>query len=79
MKKMNFFIALAILFVFVGCTTEPADTQIGAPSGKIVLSVDIANPHTKVALGDRDQEGKYPAYWSRSWNYIQCRKHRQPG
>ena len=64
MKKMNFFIALAILFVFVGCTTEPADTQIGAPSGKIVLSVDIANPHTKVALGDRDQEGKYPAYWS---------------
>ena len=64
MKNYTLFVVAAILFSLVGCTTQPVDTILDPKSDKIVLMVDIANPHTKVALGDRDQAGKYPAYWS---------------
>ena len=64
MKKFYYLIAAALLLCIAGCTTDIVETPIQGVPSTTKLVVDIANPQTKVALGDKNEEGKYYVYWS---------------
>lgn len=63
MKRFLFWALLPILCCFVGCATEPMEGELNVLPTTTILNVGIAS-HTKVELGDRDANGKYPMYWS---------------
>ena len=62
MKKIYALIVAGLVLGFVGCVSNSVDTDV-APIGKNVLEVNIAEPHTKVALGGK-VDSSYSAYWS---------------
>ena len=64
MKKFILLAVLAVLCYLTGCVSEPIESSLNVVPTTTILSVDIANSTTKVALGDRDENGKYAMHWS---------------
>ena len=65
MKRVYFLIVAALLFGCIGCTNEPVDESISVTTpADYTLEVKIANSPTKVALGNKGEDGVYPLYWS---------------
>ena len=65
MKRVYFLIVAALLFGCIGCTNESVDESISVTTpADYTLEVKIANSPTKVALGNKGDNGEYPLYWS---------------
>jgi hypothetical protein len=65
MKKLYFILLSLSVLGFVGCTTSlEEDDNIVVEGGTTTLVLQIADPHTKIALGDKDESGNYSVYWN---------------
>ena len=62
MKKLYAFIIVSLVLGFVGCVSNSVDSEI-IPVGSNVLEVKIAEPNTKVSLGEKVDDTYY-AYWN---------------
>ena len=62
MKNSNKIIIALLAMMGVACTTD-LENEVAGVAGVTTLSVDIAAPETKIALGDKTDD-KYPVYWS---------------
>ncbi len=66
MKKLYFLLVSLSVLGFVGCTTdlEGDENNVVVGDGTTTLSLSIADPMTKVGLGDKDETGGYSVYWN---------------
>ena len=66
MKNFYFLLMSLLVLGFVGCTEgfDEAENNVVVDNGVTTLVLQIADPHTKVALGDKDDEGNYSVYWN---------------
>lgn len=66
MKKLYFLLIALFVCGFISCTTEfeSGDNNVVVGNGITTLSLSIADPMTKVALGDKDEMGEYSVYWN---------------
>lgn len=65
MKRLYFFVVATLVLGCFGCANLPIeeDTVVVEPAD-YTLEVSIAEPHTKVSLGSKGENGVYPLYWS---------------
>ena len=63
MKNSKLIAALLAIFLVISCTTELPEQSVSAPTERHSITLDIATPASRVALGDRTEES-YPLYWS---------------
>ena len=66
MKKLYFLLVSLLAMAFVGCTEglEGEENNVVVGDGITKLSLSIADPMTKVGLGDKDETGNYSVYWN---------------
>ena len=66
MKKFYFLLIALFVCGFMSCTTEfeGDDNSVVIGNGTTTLSLSIADPMTKVGLGDKDETGNYSVYWN---------------
>lgn len=67
MKNYSFSLLLLLVWGFVGCTAgidEMGNDNVLVGNGTTTISLTIADPHTKVSLGDKDESGNYAVYWN---------------
>ena len=66
MKKLYFILVSFLVLGAVGCTTgfEGDDNNVVVGDGTTTLSLSIADPMTKVGLGDKDENGNYSVFWT---------------
>ena len=65
MKRLYFFVVATLVLGCFGCANLPIeeDSVVVEPAD-YTLEVSIAEPHTKVSLGSKGENGVYPLYWS---------------
>ena len=62
MGKIKSLIALLTAFVAISCVDSGVDTKY---DGEVTtLSVTLSKTPSKTSLGDRNEQGEYPIYWS---------------
>ena len=64
MKNYLLLLTTILVMGLVGCATEPVENEIVSVPGTFTLNVDVANPSTKVELGDKGDDGYYQMHWS---------------
>ena len=64
MKKLYSLFVLFSVLGFVGCTTNFEEDDVVVDNGTTTLVLQIADHHTKIALGDKDESGNYSVYWN---------------
>ncbi len=64
MKKLYSLLVLFSVLGFVGCTTNFEEDNVVVGNGTTTLVLQIADPHTKVALGEKGEDGEYSVYWN---------------
>ena len=63
MKNLKHLLVALLVMGAIGCTTDTVENEINPMQGTTILNVDIPNPQTKVGLGEKGEDGKYPMHW----------------
>ena len=65
MKRLYFFVVATLVLGCFGCANLPIEEDVVVVEpADYTLEVSIAEPHTKVSLGSKGENGVYPLYWS---------------
>ena len=65
MKRLYFFVVATLVLGCFGCANLPIEEDVVVVEpADYTLEVSIAEPHTKVSLGNKGENGVYPLYWS---------------